>query len=324
MPATERLWTAKALAGADDEDGGVRRIGITIVIFIGMVLAVACTNLANLVLAGATRQGELAVRMAMGASRSRLVWEQCVESAILAGGAIASYAMFVGLSAWMTQDYPIVAPPMGRMTLPIRPVLNAEALSAAVASLLLALAVFGLEPAIQLARTLDIRSALAAGATGVRPRVGRQRMVIRWQVAIAAGFFIVATMVMKVTIEQNRHDTGVELDRIAVATLSCQTGLWDDARIRRTVERVLEESRRYPGLEAVAARPDCHLVSSRHCKSASWRPERLQRASSIAPRPPQSVRAPGSSVRPAFPSLRVAHFTMAIGGVVRLSLSSAR
>ncbi len=190
----------------------------------------------------------------MGASRARLVWEQCVESAILALlGAIASYVMFVALSAWMTQDFAIVAPPMGRMTLPIRPALNAQALGVAVMSMLLALAVFGLEPAIQLARNLDIRGALAAGATGVRPRARRQRMVIRWQVAVAAGFFILATMFIKATIEQERHDTGVELDRIAVATLDFQSGVWDEARMRRVVGRVLEEARQDAGVAAVSA-----------------------------------------------------------------------
>jgi predicted permease len=255
LQATTRAWAVKAIAGPSDDDGWTRRVGLTIVILIAMVLVAACTNLANLVLArGAARQGELAVRMAMGASRARLVWEQCVESAILALlGAIASYLMFVVISAWMTQDFAIVAPPMGRMTLPIRPVLNAQALGVAAMSMLLALAVFGLEPAIQLARNLDIRGALAAGATGVRPRARRQRMVIRWQVAIAAGFFILATMFIKATIEQARHDTGVELDRIAVATLDFQSGVWDEARMRHVVGRVLEEARQDAGVAAVAA-----------------------------------------------------------------------
>ncbi len=255
LQATTRAWAVKPIAGPDDDDGGTRRVGLTIVILIAMVLVAACTNLANLVLArGATRQGELAVRMAMGASRARLVWEQCVESAILASlGAIASYVMFIALSAWMTQDFAIVAPPMGRMMVPIRPALNAQALGVAAISMLLALAVFGLEPAIQLARNLDIRGALAAGATGVRPRARRQRMVIRWQVAVAAGFFILATMFIKATIEQARHDTGVELDRIAVATLDFQSGVGDEARMRRVVGRVLEEARQDPGVAAVAA-----------------------------------------------------------------------
>lgn len=142
---------------------------------------------------------------------------------------------------------------MMRVTLSIRPVLNAPALGVTLVATLLALAVFGLEPAVQLARTADIRSALAAGASGVRPRLRRQRMVIRWQVAIAAGFFIVATMFIRGTIQLAGHDTGVEMDRLAVAALDFKNGSWDEARIRRTVDRVMEEARKDRAVAAISA-----------------------------------------------------------------------
>ncbi len=217
------------------------------------MLLVACTNLANLVLArGTARQGELAVRMAMGASRGRLIWEQCVESLLLAiAGAAASYVMFQVVSAMMTMDFtigPLRALPsrFGRRS-------TGGTIAVAMVSTLLAVLVFGLEPAIQLARTVDIRSALAAGATGIRPRVGRQRMVIRWQVAIAAGFFIIATMFIRGTLDLAAHDSGVDLDRIAVATLNFDNGVWNEDRIRRAIDRVIDEGRAEPALEAVSA-----------------------------------------------------------------------
>src|SRR4029078_11382619 len=95
--ATDRPWRAKTMAAiSDDEDSAVRRFGVTLVALVGLVLVVACTNLGNLVLArGSTRLRELAVRRALGASRWRLVREQCLESVMLAaGGAIASYVVF--------------------------------------------------------------------------------------------------------------------------------------------------------------------------------------------------------------------------------------
>jgi len=251
---SDRNWSAKTFdAIYRDEDKSLRSFGLTIVALVGLVLVVACTNLANLVLArGTARQGELAVRMAMGASRGRLVWEQCIESLLLAGGgAVASYALFQFVAAMMTTDFTVG--PMAAMRLPIRPALDGPAMTVALVSTLLALTVFGLEPAIQLARTLDIRSALAAGATGIRPRVRRQRMVIRWQVAIAAGFFIVATMFIRGTLNLAAHDSGVELDRFAVATLNFDNGVWDEARIRRAVDRVIEEGGKDPAIEAVSA-----------------------------------------------------------------------
>ena len=190
----------------------------------------------------------------MGASRGRLIWEQCIESLMLAVmGTVASYVMFQLVAAWMTTDFVMGVPFGGTATLSIRPALNGSAITVAIVSMLLALAVFGLEPAVQLARTLDIRSALAAGATGIRPRVGRQRMVIRWQVAIAAGFFIVATMFIRSTLSQARHDPGVDLDRLAVAVLSFENGAWDDDRIRRTIDRITEAGRDGANIESLAA-----------------------------------------------------------------------
>ncbi len=236
-----------------DENNSLRRFGMTIVALVGLVLLVACTNLANLVLArGTARQGELAVRMAMGASRERLIWEQCIESLLLAiGGAAASYVMFQVVSAMMTMDFNVG--PMRALTIAIRPALDGRAVAVAIVSTLLAVLVFGLEPAIQLARTADIRSALAAGATGIRPRVGRQRMVIRWQVAIAAGFFIISTMFIRGTLNLAAHDSGVDLDRIAVAALNFDNGVWNEDRIRRAIDRVIEEGRAEPAIEAVSA-----------------------------------------------------------------------
>ena len=249
-----RAWSTRMLgasAGSRQSDWQGRMM---IVALAGLVLIVACTNLANLVLArGASRQGELAVRMAMGASRGRLIAEQCVESAILAAvGLLTSYAAFQGLAAMMTADYSFGFGPV-RASLSIRPMLDPAAVTVAVVATILALTVFGLEPAIQLARTVDIRTALARNASGVRPRMKRQRMVIRWQVAVASGFFILATMFIKGTVQMARHDPGVELERIAVAAFNFENGSWDEGRIRRTLERVMEEAQRDSAVASVSA-----------------------------------------------------------------------
>jgi ABC-type antimicrobial peptide transport system permease subunit len=77
----------------------LRRSGLTIVALVGLVLAVACTNLANLVLARGGEQREIAIRRALGASRWRLVREQCAESLLLAtAGGLAAYVVFQGFA----------------------------------------------------------------------------------------------------------------------------------------------------------------------------------------------------------------------------------
>jgi predicted permease len=253
--ATERPWKGKTMGALSREDTFQRRFGLTIVALVGLVLAVACTNLANLVLArGAARQHEIAVRRALGASRWRLVREQCAESLLLAtAGGLTAYVVFEGLCVLMDAEFNLVLPGGGRWILAVRPAPDAAALWIAAGSLLVSLIVFGLEPALQLTRSRDLRGELAAGV-GVlgAPKTRRQRTLLRWQVAISAGFFIVATMFVKYTIAEARHDPGVDMTRLGVAVLNFRTQLWDEARVRRSVDRVVEETRKDAAIEAVS------------------------------------------------------------------------
>src|SRR5262245_35318441 len=249
LAATARQWRAKTMAAIAEEDNAVRRFGMLLVALVTMVLVVACTNLGNLVLArGTTRHREIAVRRALGASRWRLVREQCLESLMLAaGGAVASYVVFQLLRALLDTEFNIAMPFGNRLTLAFQPALNAPALTVAVSSLLVALVVFGLEPAIQLTRAADVRGALAAGSAAP-PRRRRQRILLRWQVAIAAGFFIIATMFVKFSIAEARHDSGIDLDRIGVAILNFDTPPWNEPRARRAFDRLLSELGVHPSI----------------------------------------------------------------------------
>jgi predicted permease len=252
---TWRPWKAKSLAAIAAEDTLVRRCGMTLVALVALVLVVACTNLANLVLArGTITQREFTVRYALGASRWRLIRQQATESALLAAaGAVSAYAVFQLFRVLIDVEFNLPLPMGGRVTLTIHPTLNVAAVGVAAACLLTALVVFGLEPALQLTRTADIRDALAAGSGIGRPRSRRQRTLLRWQVAIAAGFFIVATMFLRYTVQQARHEPGVDLDRLGIATLNVGAQQWDETRVRRTLVRLLNEGNGDPSIEAISA-----------------------------------------------------------------------
>ena len=60
-------------------------------------------------------------------------------------------------------------------------------------------------------------------------------------------------MFIRGTLDLAAHDSGVDLDRIAVATLNFDNGVWNDDRIRRAIDRVIDEGRAEPALEAVSA-----------------------------------------------------------------------
>jgi MacB-like periplasmic core domain len=166
---TKRPWRAKSIVDITADDSILRRFGLVLVALVALVLVVACTNLANLVLArGTTRQQEFAIRRALGASRWRLVRAQCAESLLIAiAGGVASYVVFECLRVVMNVEFNLTLPMGGRWTLAIRPEFDITALSITTGSMLISLLVFGLEPAVQLTR--DVRGALAED--GCRPFV---------------------------------------------------------------------------------------------------------------------------------------------------------
>ncbi|MEO6214080.1 MAG: ABC transporter permease, partial [Vicinamibacterales bacterium] len=247
-----RKWNAQTLdAMTDEATDEVNRLGLLMVGLVGLVLVVACTNLSNLVLArGINRQQEFAIRRALGASRARLVREQAAESLLIAvAGAIASYIVLQTLTRWMTTDFAMDQ----RWTLSIEPVVNLEALLVAGVAVVLSLLVFGLEPALALTRSRDVRAELGNGtATVGLPRAQRQRTLLRWQVAISAGFFIIATMCVRYTIEEIRHDSGIDIDGLGIAAVNFHSQGWPEARVRLELDRVMDEARRQPGIESVA------------------------------------------------------------------------
>jgi predicted permease len=253
---SERPWRAKSAAAINEEDNGLRRLGLSLMALIGMVLVVACTNLANLILArGTKRRQEIAVRSALGASRFQLVREQCAESLLLAfAGALISVAVFQGLCVAMNTEFAIEFSRAERLTLTILPTLNSTVLGIAAVSLLFSLGVFGLEPALQLTKTKNLLGELTDGASGLgSPRTARQGRLLRWQVAVSAAFFIIATMFVRYIVEEARHDPGIEMSRLGVAVLNFEAQGWSEERVRLALDRVLEEAKKDSAIEEVSA-----------------------------------------------------------------------
>jgi predicted permease len=240
-----RHWSATAMDQM--KNSSEQRMAMIVVLLAALVLAVACTNLANLMLArGAMRQQEFAVRRALGASRWRLVRELCAEGGLvaLAGGVCGLLLLSVLLRA-ATVDMPT---PRGVFTL--EPHLNLAALAVASLAALLSLLVFGFEPAMQLTRS-NVIADFSGGAVGL-PRSRRQRAFIRWQVAVSVVFFLAAAILVKVLVADAGRETGVDMDRLGIATVHFIPPQWDEERARHVLAAAATDLRAQPGVESVA------------------------------------------------------------------------
>ena len=161
---------------------------------VGLVLLIACANVANLLIARATaRQKEIAVRLALGASRSRIVSQLLIESLTLA---IAGGAAGLALAIWMDRALlgflPAADTPLTISTTP-----DWRIMSFNLAISLLTGVVFGLIPALQstrpqLAGTLKDQVGSIAGGTsvGLRKALVAAQVTLSLLLLIGAGLFI--------------------------------------------------------------------------------------------------------------------------------------
>jgi predicted permease len=234
-----------------------RRIGragmleTVVLVIVGLVLVVACTNLANLVLArGSSRDHERAVRRALGASRARLVAEQLAETGTIAAlAAVAGYVVTRGLIVWFTSaNLPISR----ALVIQLEPRLDVVTLGLAASALLASLVVFGLVPAMQLSRG-NVRDVLSreGGSTGRTDWRTRQGL-IAVQVAISVAFVLMAAFMARIALAERGRPAGIDLDRLAVGMLNVHLPPWNAARVREAIDRLMQTTPGTPGIESVA------------------------------------------------------------------------
>ena len=173
--------------------------------------------------------------------------EVCLESSLIAiaGGALGLLLLRAILD-FATVDFQLFGTEVS-----LEPHVDGPALALAAAALLVSILVFGIEPALKLTRD-SVRSDLCGGDTAVGvPQSGRQRAFIRWQVAISATFLLIAAILAKVVVAELRHDPGIDLERLSVATVPFDRK-WDTARSQRVLLAAVDRLRREQTLESVA------------------------------------------------------------------------
>lgn len=237
--------------------GDVRRALLVLAGAVALVLLIACSNVANLLLSRGERQRrEVAVRSALGAGRRRIVRQLLVESLVLAGCGAALGVAGARLGApLLLRLAPVQLPRLGSVELDPR--ILGFALGA---SLLVALAV-GLVPAFQASR-VDLVGALreeARGSSGgTRARRLRQFLVVA-EVALTAILAVGAGLLLRSFVTLTSIDSGMDADRaLTFRVAASPTDAPEMAEVHRLFWTLADRLRAVPGVEAVgmaSARP---------------------------------------------------------------------
>ncbi len=250
-----RPWIVRRVVDVRMHESMSRIVGPvvgTVLISVALVLMVACTNLANLLLArGASRRHEFAVRMALGASRWRLLREQLVECAMLAvaGGALG-VLVARGLIVALSTDF-TVGDAM-TMVISVRPELNSPVLGLAMAATALALLTFGVLPAWH-STSGDVRSVLSADtASGALPRWRGRRLLIQAQVAVSVALLAVTAVSTGNAVRFAMHDPGFALNDLALVTTDPTASSMDAERALAAMSAARDRVSRMSGVEAAA------------------------------------------------------------------------
>ena len=251
FPESNKNVRALVARAQDQLVQNVRPALLMLTAAVALVLLIACANVANLLLARAVdRQKEIAVRIALGAGRARIVRQLLIESLVLAcaGGAagllVASWAIGLLSTATVTG-----LPRVQNIALDWPVILFALGLS------VLTGIIFGVVPAVQAARQ-PIRASLneegRGGSGSARQRKTRSALVVV-EIAVALVLLICAGLLLRSFASLTRVDTGFDTANLLVVNLPLSPQKYRDSAVRTAaVQRILDRIRVLPGVNGAA------------------------------------------------------------------------
>jgi predicted permease len=230
----------------------VVQISMILMAVVGIVLLIACANIANLLLARATkRRREIAVRLALGAARARLVRQLLTESLLLSiiGASLGLLLAYWLLGALTSADLPL--PIDDAVSLDAR-VLTFTAMLAIVTGLL-----FGLVPALQASRpdvvpVLKNETVPSSGGRGVFGRVTLRQALVVSQVALSLISLVAAGLFLRSLRDAQTMDTGFETRGVLVMTFNLGREGYTPERGQLFYRQVAERIAGLPGVQGAA------------------------------------------------------------------------
>jgi len=252
-PENNKGWSAEVVPMLEDATQGVRRPLWVLLACVGFLLLIACSNVANLLLMrGAGRLREMAVRSALGAGRVRLIQQLLVESLLLAlagmaAGLIVAQLGLHSLLALIPQNAPL---PRSEPITIDGPVL----LFSFFAALLTAI-FFGLVPALRLSH-VDLQDALKQGSCrgGVGGHQTLRRCFVVAEVALALLLSVGAGLMLRSFSRLIAVDPGFRTEHLLTMHIWTSPSHYSDDRKRSAyIERILTEIRNSPGVHAAGS-----------------------------------------------------------------------
>jgi predicted permease len=226
---------------------GVITFLTALTVVVGLVLLIACANVANLLLARATaRQKEIAIRMALGAGRRRLIRQLVTESTLLAiGGGLVGILLASWAGAALNSFHlPLPMPIDFRVAVDTRVMIYTFALAVATGML------FGLSPALHATRT-DVQSALKEEAAGGRwRRFGMRNVLVVAQVALSLVLLIGTGLFLRSLQHAHGVDIGFNPDHLLMFSIDPNTHGYGEDQAKAFYKELQARLGTTPGVRA--------------------------------------------------------------------------
>jgi len=222
---------------------------------VGLVLLIACGNIANLLLARAgKRRREVAIRLALGAKRVRLIRQLITESILLSvcGGVAGLFVAHWSLGALVAAKLPLPFPIDGSLTVDPRVLAFTAALS------ILTGVLFGLVPALQASRA-DVVPVLknelvpsAAGRRGIAALATFRQVLVMLQVAMSLTALVAAGLFLRDLVHAQHIDPGFETSGVLIANINLGREGYTPERAQLFYDQVTEKIAALPGVRGAA------------------------------------------------------------------------
>jgi len=217
----------------------------------GVLLLLACTNVANLLLVRSmARRREVALRMAMGASRWRLVRQLLVESLLLAlvGGAVAML-----LTTWTTGTFGAFFPPLANLPITLNGHADRTVLLATMALSILTVSIFGILPALRASglAPVAVLKEEAGTISGGPKKLRLSSALVVAQISLSLLLLICAGLFIRTLQNAQRQDAGFDPNHVLLAYFELAPMGWSDTQGIAFHRQVLSKLEALPGAESV-------------------------------------------------------------------------